>query len=220
VLARARALGVAHAFTGDVVRALAGADVVMLALPVASIVAALVDPHIPWEQRMLVMDTGSTKRIILEAADRRLPAIRFVGGHPLAGSEKAGLAGASPSLFAGAAFPLVRGQYARDNDVRLARRLVKALGARPFDLDASTHDRITGLTIGLPHVLAVLLRDVYETERRRDPRVERLTGSSIRSAMRVSHSDPVMMSDLIASNRDQIEYWWSRMTGTAKPRKR
>lgn len=222
VLARARRMGLAHEYTRDVARALSGADIVLLALPVAGIVSVLSDPHLPWESGTLVMDVGSTKRLILEAADRRVPALRFVGSHPLAGSEKAGLAGAHPDLFAGAAFPLIRGRHATPTDVRRARALVRALDGRPWNLDAETHDRITALTIGLPHVLAILLRNVYETERRSDPRVELLTGSSLRSAVRVSHSDPVMVSDLITSNRDQIAYWWYRMVGprTRPPGKR
>lgn len=217
VLRRARGLKVAHAFTADVGKALQGADIVILALPVASIVAALLDPHVPWESGSLVIDVGSTKRLILEAADRRLPPMRFVGTHPMAGSEKAGLAGARPDLFTGAAFALVRGRHATSSDLRRARRLVKVLGGRAFEMDAITHDHITALTIGLPHVLALLLRNAWEAERKADPRVSLLSGSSLKSALRVSYSDAVMVSDLIESNCDFIEAWWHRVLGEQSP---
>jgi prephenate dehydrogenase len=97
--------------------------------------------------------------------------------------------------------------------------VVRELGARPTDIDAATHDRITALTIGLPHMLAFLVRDMYEQELKRDKRTELLTGSSIWSTMRVSKSDPTMVGDFIATNRDQIELWWQRMAGTPALRK-
>jgi prephenate dehydrogenase len=98
----------------------------------------------------------------------------------------------------------------------MVRRLVRELGARPMDIDAETHDRITGLTIGLPHMLAFLVRDIYEYELKKDKRMGLLAGSSIWSVMRVSRSDPTMVGDFIATNRDIIELWWQRMAGAPK----
>jgi prephenate dehydrogenase len=209
----------AHAYTGSLNTALAGADIVILALPVASIIAALLDPEVPFEARSVVMDVGSTKRLVMAAADHRHPPLRFVGGHPLAGNERVGLDGAEEHLFCDAVFPVLPGRHASSADVARVRQLVRALGAKPMDIDAATHDRITGLTIGLPHMLAFLVRDVYEQELKNDKRTALLSGSSIWSTMRVSESDPAMVGDFIATNKDQIELWWQRMTGASLHRR-
>jgi prephenate dehydrogenase len=218
VLSRARKMRLAHEYTGSLAVALAQADLVVLALPVASIIAALMDPDIPFRAESVVMDVGSTKRLIMAAANRRRPPLRFVGGHPLAGNERIGLDGAEANLFCGAAFPVLPGRGARAANVATVKRLVRELGAKPMDLDAAAHDRITGLTIGLPHMLAFMVRDVYEQELKKDKRTALLAGSSIWSTMRVSNSDPTMVGDFIATNRDQIEQWWRRMTGASVQR--
>lgn len=211
VLRKARRMRLATVVTGDLPRALKGAEIVVLALPVASIIAALLDGSIPFDPDSLVMDVGSTKRLIMAAANRRTPPLHFVGGHPLAGNERIGLAGVERDLFSGATFALVPGASARPADLERARRLVRALRARPLVIDADDHDRITALTIGLPHTIAFLVRDLYEREAKLDGRVGRLTGGSIWSTMRVSRSDPTMVGDFIASNRDYIDALWTRM---------
>ena len=89
-------------------------------------------------------------------------------------------------------------------------------------MSADEHDRITGLTIGLPHTIAFLMRSIYERERKiKGSRVDDLSGSSIWSTMRVSKSDPVMVGDFIRSNRDWVEHWWNEMArADAKPLKK
>ena len=221
VLIKARAIRLAHEYTGSLKTALAGSAVVILAAPVASIIDVLLNPDACFPTDALIMDTGSTKRLIMHAANNRRPRIHFVGGHPLAGNERIGLKGVEEQLFEAATFPLIPGSFARPSDLTAARRIVKTLGAHPMRMNAREHDRITGLTIGLPHVLAFMVRDVYENQRRKDLRTERLAGSSLWSTMRVSKSDPLMVGDFIASNRDNVEYWWRRTfdKSTAKSKK-
>lgn len=216
VLRRARAMKLADRVTGSLPKALRGADIVILAIPVADILGALSDPDIPFASESLIMDVGSTKRLIMKAADQRVPRIRFVGGHPLAGNERRGLDAVEYDMFDGKAFPLIKGRYATEKDFRRAARLVRALGARPFAMDADEHDRITGLTIGLPHSIAFLVRSMYERELEKGSLIEELSGSSIWSTMRVSKSDPVMVGDFIRSNRDWVEHWWREMDLVAR----
>jgi prephenate dehydrogenase len=213
VVRRARSRRICHHYTTRLTRALAGADITILAVPVASIIASFVDEKIPFDAQSLVMDVGSTKRLIVAAADRRRPPLRFIGGHPLAGNERIGLDGVEYDLFEGASFPLCPGRHASRRDLATARRLVRHLGARPLLVDPDLHDRATGLTIGLPHAIAFLLRDVYEREIDRNRLTEALAGNSIWSTMRVSLSDPTMVGDLIQTNRDWVDYWWRKFAG-------
>lgn len=219
VLRRAMAMKLVDTATGSLSKALRNADFVVLAIPVADILGALNDPDIPFDPDSLIMDVGSTKRLIMIAADQREPPIKFVGGHPLAGNERRGLDAVEYDMFDGKAFPLIRGKCATEKDFRRASRLVRALGAKPFAMSADEHDRITGLTIGLPHTIAFLMRGIYERERKKKgSRIVDLSGSSIWSTMRVSESDPVMVGDFIRSNRDWVEHWWNEMArADAKP---
>src|SRR5207302_6463006 len=102
----------------------------------------------------VVSDVGSTKRAVIDAgADER-----FIGGHPLAGAETAGVAHARADLFDGATWYLTpaRGSTAGVLYERL-HRLLTAMGARPTAIDAETHDRLMACVSHLPHVLANLL---------------------------------------------------------------
>lgn len=216
VIRKARRLKLAATYTTDLAKALDGADLVILAIPVGNIVAALQDEDIPFDPDSVVLDVGSTKRVVIAAADRRRAPIHFVGGHPLAGVETNGLDGADPDRFVDTPFVLVKCDSTRVSDLALARKFVKVLGARPMVMEPEEHDRITALTIGLPHLLAFMVRDIYEHAALADRRVQTLAGGSIWSTMRVSDSDPTMVFDFIESNRDFISRWWQKMV-TAKP---
>jgi prephenate dehydrogenase len=211
VIRRARRMRVAMHIVSRLDKALANADIVVLAMPVSGIIGMLKDERVAFDSRSLVMDVGSTKAEIMKAADGRPEPLRFIGGHPLAGSEGIGLDAVNPLLFDGAPFALVKRGTSRSADTRKAEALVRAIGAVPLWISAKDHDRITGLTIGLPHVLAYIVRDIYEREASKDRRVQELAGGSIWSTMRVSNSDAKMVRDFIATNRDWIQHWWGRL---------
>jgi len=220
VLRKARRMKLAPTLTADLSRALSGADLVILAIPVGNIVAALQDADIPFDPESLVIDVGSTKRVIIAAADTRPAPIRFVGGHPLAGIEINGLDGAATDRFEKAPFVLVKSRRTGAHDMATARRFVKVLGAIPLEMNPDEHDRITALTIGLPHLLAYMVRDLYDRAALKDRRVQTLAGNSIWSTMRVSDSDPTMVYDFIESNHDCISDWWRRLTEPRPLRRR
>jgi prephenate dehydrogenase len=216
VVRRARRMRIATHVVSDLESALHQADLIVLAMPVSCIIDMLKDNRVGFDTGSLVLDVGSTKVEIMSAAKERKPPIRFIGGHPLAGTEGIGLDAVNPRLFEGAPFPLVASPDSSPADKRLAVAFVESLGARALWMNADDHDRITGLTIGLPHLLAYIVRDLYEREARKDGRVQTLAGGSIWSTMRVSKSDAKMVRDFIATNREWIEYWWGRMVDDRK----
>ena len=220
-LRKARRLRIAPTLTSDLAGALTGANLVVLAIPVGNIVAALQDDDIPFDTDSLVIDVGSTKRVIVAAAECRTSPIRFVGGHPLAGVETNGLDGAAADRFVNAPFVLVKTSRTGSGDMKRAKQFVQILGAKPLIMDPDDHDHITALTIGLPHLLAFMVRDIYDRAALDDRRVQTLAGGSIWSTMRVSQSDPTMVYDFIESNRDYIARWWKEVAlGTPSPRSR
>jgi prephenate dehydrogenase len=182
----------------DLERALTGADAAFVAVPVAALpgtVAAVLDAAPPG---CVVTDVGSTKRAVVAAnADER-----FVGGHPLAGSEAAGVAHARAGLFDGAIWYLTPTSATSGLLLERLHRLITGLGARPAAIDADTHDRMMAAVSHLPHVVANVL--VGLAGRALDG--ERLppTGPSFRDATRVAGANPALWPDIYLANRDAL----------------
>jgi prephenate dehydrogenase len=146
----------------------------------------------------VVTDVGSTKRELVAAVDDR----RFIGGHPLAGAETAGVEHARAGLFDGATWYLT--PTPRTEGVLYDRlyRLLADLGARPAAIDAETHDRLMASVSHLPHVLA----NVLVAQAARALEAERLppTGPSFRDATRVAGASSAIWGDIYLSNADAL----------------
>lgn len=180
-------------FPNELAAALEGADLVVLALPVEMIEAflrdrakaALIDP------KAVVIDVGSTKSRIASAAGKGALRSRFVGCHPMAGSEKSGAASANPDLFTNAVCFLTR-RNAR------VEKLWKALGAEPVVLDPAAHDRWVAHASHMPHLLAFLLLAGFPAGGgfRANP--------SVRDLARISKSGPELWAEIFSSNRAEL----------------
>jgi prephenate dehydrogenase len=202
VRAKALELGAIDEQAADVPSAVKGADVVFLAAPIGALGELVSQALAGAGPDCVVSDVGSTKRVVADAgADER-----FIGGHPLAGAETAGVEHAREDLFDGATWYLTpaRGSTAGVLYERLHRLLV-SIGARPAAIDADTHDRLLAWVSHLPHVLANLLAAQASNalggeEHRRLPAV----GSSFRDATRVAGANSAIWTDIYLSNRDAL----------------
>jgi len=189
------AIDSAHRDLGD---ALDGADAAFVAVPVDQLADVVGEVLRVAPERCVVTDVGSTKRAVVAASRDE----RFVGGHPLAGSEAAGVAHAREDLFDGAVWYLTPTQTTSGVMLERLHRLVTGLGARPVAIDAATHDRMMAAVSHLPHVVANVL--VGLAGRALDG--ERLppTGPSFRDATRVAGANPSLWPDIYLSNRDAL----------------
>jgi prephenate dehydrogenase len=200
-LERALELGAIDAAADSVGEACAGADLVFCAAPPAALPELAREALAACGPEAVVTDAGSTKREIVAALGEEE---RFVGGHPLAGAETAGVESARAGLFEGARWYLT--PTGRTSDAHLDRleRAIAALGARPRAIDAEAHDRLMATVSHLPHVLADTLVEEAVAELARDS--ERLpdVGPSFRDATRVAGSNPAIWADIFASNREAV----------------
>lgn len=170
---------------------------VILAIPVPGIIAFLDEHGRRLRPGSLVIDTGSTKAMVVAAMRRAVrPDVHAVGGHPIAGTERPGPDGADPSTLRGATFALCP---VRDDARALAlgTALAAALHARPLVLDAALHDRVIARTSALPHLLSFAL--ARATRALGDDALA-LAGSGYQGALRLARSDPEMVAGLIATN--------------------
>jgi prephenate dehydrogenase len=201
VRARALALGALDAHAPDVPSAVRGADVVFVAAPVGALERAVALALESAAPDCVVSDVGSTKRLLAQAARDE----RFIGGHPLAGAETAGVEHAREDLFDGATWYLTpaKGSTAGVLYERL-HRLLGRFGARPVAVDAATHDRLMACVSHLPHVLANLL--VTQTTGLLGQPGERLpaVGPSFRDATRVAGANSAIWTDIYMSNSDAL----------------
>jgi prephenate dehydrogenase len=202
VRARALELGAIDAQAADVAGAVAGADIVFAAAPVGALGEVVRLALAGAGRDCVVTDVGSTKRALADAASDE----RFVGGHPLAGAESAGVEHAREDLFDGATWYLTpaKGKTAGVLYERLHRLLV-GLGARPVAIDAGTHDRLMACVSHLPHVLANLLV-AQAAGLLGGEASERLpaVGPSFRDATRVAGANSAIWTDIYIANRDAL----------------
>lgn len=134
------------------------ADLIYLAAPVGGILNFLRTRGRLLKPGVIVTDAGSTKREICRTAREALSsAVHFVGGHPMAGSEKAGLDYASADLFRGAPYALVIDESRNQSALNTVREMIDQLGARPVEFTAEEHDRIVARVSQAPQMLATAL---------------------------------------------------------------
>lgn len=196
-LARAVALGAIDAQAEDLAGAVAGADLVFVAAPVGGLPQAVHSALDAASQQALVTDVGSTKRAVCDSiADPR-----FIGGHPLAGSELSGVEHAREDLFEGAAWFLCPG--ATRAPARL-RELIAGFGATPVEIDPAAHDRLMATVSQLPHILANLLVAQAAAVAHDGGMSASAAGPSFRDATRVAGSNSAIWTDIYLSNRDAL----------------
>ena len=177
--------------------AVAGAELVVVAAPVAQVAAQVRAALEASGDETTVTDVGSTKSGACEAAGR---SPRFVGGHPVSGSEARGAEHASAELFDGATWfltPLAETDPAR---YRLVHGFVSALGATPVAVDPQAHDRLVALTSHLPHALANLLVNQAGATRVEGHEPLAAAGGSLRDMTRVAGANPRIWVDIFVEN--------------------
>jgi prephenate dehydrogenase len=184
----------------SVEHAVAGAEAVFVAVPVGALAAVLRQVLAVASEDCVVTDVGSTKRAIVAAIDDH----RFVGGHPLAGSEGAGVGHARADLFEGATWYLTPTSATGGILYERLHRLLRGLGARPAAIDAETHDAILATVSHLPHVLANVLVGRATDELAAGGERLPATGPSFRDATRVAGASSEIWTDIYVSNADAL----------------
>jgi prephenate dehydrogenase len=182
--------------------AVAGADLVVLAMPLPDVPAALrsLAPHLP--RAAILTDVGTLKQPVLDAVHEIIPDATFVGGHPLAGVEDTGWSAADALLFRDAPWALTLEDDTRlDAWLRLAE-LVCDLGARPVPTTAAEQDAAIARVIGLPHVLAEALA---LTGLAGGPLGLSLAAGSYRSGSRVARTRPELVATWCDRNPSLVD---------------
>jgi prephenate dehydrogenase len=204
ILERALERGAIDSADGSVARAVAGADLVFCAAPVRALPVLAAEALQASPPEAVVTDVGSTKRELVAALAGNDDAERFIGGHPLAGAETAGVDGARDDLFEGARWYLTPTERSSGVHYDRLQRALADLGARPQAIDAATHDRLMATVSHLPHVLAnVLVSQAAAASADESERMPEV-GRSFRDSSRVAGANPAIWADIFATNSDAV----------------
>ena len=203
----ALALGAIDAAFDTPAAAAQGSDLVLLALPVARTEATLraITGALPPEA--VVMDVGSTKTDVVDAAARALATAQlpfFVPAHPIAGKAQAGMAHAEASLYTGCLVVLTPGPHTNVHAVAKARDLWQALQCRVREMTPQAHDAGFAAVSHLPHLLAFALMNAI-TEQPEAAELLALAGPGFRDFSRIAAGEPTLWRDVLLANRAQVQ---------------
>jgi prephenate dehydrogenase len=198
-----------HESSSDLSAAVAGTDLIYVALPVGHTIELLPEIAKLAPPEALVTDASSTKRSVCRAASESFSTNRacFLGGHPMAGKEISGIAAADAELFRGSKYALIRKFAGEPRDRRVTNflALVAKLGAEPVWLEAEAHDRAAAIVSHLPQLLAVALAGVVRDQTDETGLPVTLAGRGLRDALRLAGSPYSVWRDIILTNSDNLD---------------
>jgi len=202
---KALEIGAADEVTADPAEAVAKADLVYVAVPVGAMQSIFSRISDVAGSDTVITDAGSTKVQVMAAARKLLPDhVTFIGGHPLAGSEKVGIQAARADLFAGCTYFLVADEENDRDELARLMELIQALGAEPVLTDAERHDRMVAATSHLPHLLSAVLSTTVGTMVGGEPDAADFIGSGFRDTTRLAAGLPELWRDIFLTNDQNL----------------
>lgn len=198
-------LGIIDEIGSDLPAALAGADLVLIATPVAQIQGILekIAPHL--DDKTVVFDAGSTKEDVVACARSALrdKFSRFVPAHPIAGAENSGAAAAEVDLYQGRKVVLTPVGETSPEAVAQVKAVWELCGAQVRELDPALHDRIFAAVSHLPHLLSFALVHDLASRPERETFLD-YAASGFRDFTRIAASSPEMWRDIALANRGAL----------------
>jgi prephenate dehydrogenase len=202
---KAKRMGVIDTAAESALLAVSGSDIVLIAVPVAATEATFKAIRHLIEPGVLVMDVGSTKRDVVDAARRVLKEhlSSFVPAHPIAGKEVSGISNADATLYNGRQVILTPLPQTNPELVQKATDVWAAIGAQVLRMTPENHDGAFAAVSHLPHMLAfAYFNSVARQPAGRD--YLSLAGPGFRDFTRIAASDPTMWRDVLMSNREEV----------------
>ena len=202
---KARQMGVIDVEAPSALLAVSGADIVLVAVPVAATEATLKSIRHLVTSQMLVMDVGSTKVDVVDAARRALrdQVGSFVPAHPVTGKEVAGVEHADASLYKGKQLILTPMERTLTVQLKKAEAVWSALGCRVVQMSPESHDAAFAAISHLPHVLAFALMNSIAGQPNGQQFLD-LAGPGFRDFSRIAASDPKVWRDICLANKTEL----------------
>jgi cyclohexadieny/prephenate dehydrogenase len=192
--------------TDTAAEAVAGADLVVLCVPVGAMgaLAAEIGPHL--KPGAVVTDVGSVKQAVVDAIAPHLPAgVHFIPGHPLAGTEYSGPRSGFATLFQNRWWLLTPLPGTDEGEIDRLEGLLQAMGANVDRMEVARHDLVLAVVSHTPHLIAYTMVGVADHMRRvSQSEVIKYSASGFRDFTRIAASDPTMWRDVFLTNKDAV----------------
>ncbi len=203
-LEKAMELGVVDETTTDISEAVDGADFFFAAVPVETIVPLCLSVGPKLAQGCVITDGGSVKGHIVKELEGALPAgVRFVGGHPVAGTEKSGPEAAFETLFEGRYTILTPTDSTDSEAVALVRKMWEGAGSKVVTMSPEEHDAALATISHMPHLVAYALVQALD-EADSGASIRRFVAGGFKDTTRIAASHPAMWRDIFSMNRDKV----------------
>ncbi|VAX16232.1 Prephenate dehydrogenase [hydrothermal vent metagenome] len=203
-LLQAKELGIVDEITIDPIVAAQSADLVFAATPPGSIASLCeeIAPHLP--EGCVITDGGSVKEKIVARLDEKLPThVRFIGGHPVAGTERSGPAAAFDTLYDGRYTVLTPTSKTDDKAIGQVTGMWEGVGARVVTLSPVEHDAAMAVISHLPHLAAYALVETL-CEADDEGSIKRFVAGGFKDITRIAASDPGMWREIFAMNKGNL----------------
>ena len=202
---RARALGVIDVEAPSALLAVSGADIVLIAVPVASSEATFKSIRHMVTPQTLIMDVGSTKNDVVQAAQSGLRELvgSFVPAHPIAGKERAGVENADADLYARRQVILTPTAATQAEQIRRAEDVWRAIGSKVVYMTPQAHDTTFAAVSHLPHLLAFAMMNTVGGQSSGQNFLS-LAGPGFRDSTRIAAGDPQVWRDIFMSNSAEV----------------
>src|SRR3990170_5528845 len=204
-LKTAKKLGVVNSYTQDAREGVQDADLVVVAIPVASITKVIKEALPSLKKGAIVTDVGSVKKIIVDEIGKILPdTIHFIAGHPIAGTENAGVEAAFPTLFQNRRCILTPAKKTNKAALEKVKKLWEIAGSEVILMDAEKHDKILAAVSHLPHVVAYCLVNTISNINDFNESLVKYSAGGFKDFTRIASSPPEMWRDICLLNKDAI----------------
>ena len=201
-LLRAKARGIIDDYRLDAAAAAEGADIVVLATPVGILGTVASDMRAALKKGSIVTDVGSVKGALVSYLESLMPeGVRFIGSHPIAGSDKSGIDDSRGSLFNGARCIVTPTPVSDKDALDKIASLWEKVGGLVECMDAFRHDEIFALVSHMPHIVAYALVNAVESI---DPDSVEYSGGGFRDTTRIAASSPELWRDISMLNRTNL----------------
>ncbi len=201
-LLRAKEMGIIDSYDLDPAAACRDSELVLLSAPVGAFTDLVRRCSASLKNGAIVTDAGSVKGSLVRDIEGLLPDhLRYIGGHPIAGSDRSGIDSANADLFKNAKCVLTPTEKSDAAALNIVTEIWKSLGSQVITMDPVIHDRIYGAVSHLPHVIAYALMNTVSDI---DPSYLEYCGQGFKDTTRIASSSPEMWRDICLLNRENL----------------
>lgn len=179
-------------------------DIVILCVPVFAMKDILNELKDNLKEECVLTDVGSTKSDVTSLIKQMNIKNSFIGGHPLAGSEKSGFAASRANLFENAYYCLTPDNDTNKSALNIIRELITTIGAIPIEMSPDEHDRVTAAISHVPHIIAALLVNMVDKLDGPENIMKTIAAGGFKDLTRIASSSPELWTGICLSNHDMI----------------